>query len=64
MSRKITVIGAGNVGATRANVIVHKEMANQIYCEYQKGHCGGESPGYVANGFCEYLQCQDCRSCR
>ena len=27
---KITVIGAGNVGATCANVLAHKELANQI----------------------------------
>jgi malate dehydrogenase len=27
---KITVIGAGNVGATCANVIAHKALANQI----------------------------------
>lgn len=27
---KITVIGAGNVGATCANILAHKELANQI----------------------------------
>ena len=27
---KITVIGAGNVGATCANVIAEKELANQV----------------------------------
>ncbi len=27
---KITIIGAGNVGATCANVLAHKELANQI----------------------------------
>lgn len=29
-SMKITVIGAGNVGATCANVIAHKELANEV----------------------------------
>src|SRR5690554_3217429 len=27
---KITVVGAGNVGATCANVIAHKELANEV----------------------------------
>ena len=27
---KITVIGAGNVGATCANVIAHKDLANEV----------------------------------
>ena len=27
---KITVVGAGNVGATCANVIAHRELANQV----------------------------------
>ena len=27
---KITVVGAGNVGATCANVCAHKELANEI----------------------------------
>lgn len=27
---KVTVVGAGNVGATCANVIAHKELANQV----------------------------------
>ena len=28
--KKITVIGAGNVGATTANVIAHKDLANEV----------------------------------
>jgi len=28
---KITVIGAGNVGATCANVLAHKNFAKEIY---------------------------------
>ena len=28
--KKITVIGAGNVGATVANVIAHKELAREV----------------------------------
>jgi ribulose 1,5-bisphosphate synthetase/thiazole synthase len=27
---KVTVVGAGNVGATCANVISHKELANEV----------------------------------
>ena len=27
---KVTVIGAGNVGATCANVVAHKELANEV----------------------------------
>jgi malate/lactate dehydrogenase len=27
---KVTVVGAGNVGATCANVLAHKEIANEI----------------------------------
>jgi len=27
---KVSVIGAGNVGATCANVIAHKELANEV----------------------------------
>ena len=27
---KVTVVGAGNVGATCANVIAHKELANEV----------------------------------
>jgi malate dehydrogenase len=29
--RKITVIGAGNVGATCANVIAHKDLAAKLF---------------------------------
>ena len=28
--KKITVIGAGNVGATCANVIAHKDLAREV----------------------------------
>ena len=27
---KVTVVGAGNVGATCANVIAHKELVNEV----------------------------------
>ena len=27
---KVTVVGAGNVGATCANVIAHKELCNEV----------------------------------
>lgn len=30
MIKKITVIGAGNVGATAANVVAHKDIANEV----------------------------------
>ncbi len=28
--RKVTVIGSGNVGATVANVLAHKDLVNEI----------------------------------
>ena len=28
--KKITVIGAGNVGATVANVVAHKDLAREV----------------------------------
>ena len=44
MSRKITVIGAGNVGATCANVIAHKGLANQIVLvDIKKGIAEGKA---------------------
>ncbi|MBA3899616.1 MAG: malate dehydrogenase [Bacteroidetes bacterium] len=33
---KVTVVGAGNVGATCANVIAHKELANEVILLYIK----------------------------
>lgn len=41
---KITVVGAGNVGATCANVIAHKELANQVVLvDIKEGVAEGKS---------------------
>ena len=41
---KITVVGAGNVGATCANVIAHKELANEvILLDIKEGIAEGKS---------------------
>ncbi|MDQ3192650.1 MAG: malate dehydrogenase [Bacteroidota bacterium] len=41
---KITVVGAGNVGATCANVIAHKELANEvILLDIKEGLAEGKS---------------------
>jgi malate dehydrogenase len=41
---KITVVGAGNVGATCANVIAHKELANEIVLvDIKEGIAEGKS---------------------
>lgn len=41
---KVTVVGAGNVGATCANVIAHKELANQvILVDIKEGIAEGKS---------------------
>lgn len=41
---KVTVIGAGNVGATCANVIAHKELANEvILIDIKEGTAEGKS---------------------
>ncbi|MFM7021716.1 MAG: malate dehydrogenase [Flavobacteriales bacterium] len=41
---KITVIGAGNVGATCANVIAHKELANEVVLlDIKEGTAEGKS---------------------
>jgi malate dehydrogenase len=41
---KITVVGAGNVGATCANVIAHKELANQVVLvDIKEGIAEGKS---------------------
>ncbi len=41
---KITVVGAGNVGATCANVIVHKELANVVVLlDIKEGTAEGKS---------------------
>ncbi len=41
---KITVVGAGNVGATCANVIVHKELANEVVLlDIKEGTAEGKS---------------------
>jgi malate dehydrogenase len=41
---KVTVIGAGNVGATCANVIAHKELANEvILIDIKEGVAEGKS---------------------
>ena len=41
---KITVVGAGNVGATCANVIAHKELANEVVLlDIKEGTAEGKS---------------------
>ena len=41
---KVTVVGAGNVGATCANVIAHKELANQVVLvDIKEGIAEGKS---------------------
>src|SRR3546814_2129955 len=41
---KITVVGAGNVGATCANVIAHKELANEVVLlDIKEGVAEGKS---------------------
>ncbi|MGD1844066.1 MAG: malate dehydrogenase [Salibacteraceae bacterium] len=41
---KITVVGAGNVGATCANVIAHKELANEVYLvDIKEGFAEGKA---------------------
>ncbi|HQK98707.1 MAG TPA: malate dehydrogenase [Bacteroidia bacterium] len=41
---KVTVVGAGNVGATCANVIAHKELANEvILLDIKEGTAEGKS---------------------
>lgn len=41
---KITVVGAGNVGSTCANVIVHKELANEVVLlDIKEGTAEGKS---------------------
>jgi malate dehydrogenase len=42
--KKITVVGAGNVGATCANVLAHKEIANQVVLlDIKEGIAEGKS---------------------
>ena len=44
MDRKITVIGAGNVGATVANVIAQKDLAKEvILVDVNKGIAEGKA---------------------
>ncbi len=44
MIKKITVIGAGNVGATVANVVAHKDIANEvILLDIKKGIAEGKA---------------------
>ncbi len=44
MIQKITVIGAGNVGATVANVVAHKDIANEvILLDIKKGVAEGKA---------------------
>jgi malate dehydrogenase len=41
---KVTVVGAGNVGATCANVIAHKELANEVVLlDIKEGTAEGKS---------------------
>ena len=41
---KVTVVGAGNVGATCANVIAHKELANEVVLiDIKEGVAEGKS---------------------
>lgn len=41
---KVTVVGAGNVGATCANVIAHKELANEVYLvDIKEGFAEGKA---------------------
>lgn len=41
---KVTVVGAGNVGATCANVIAHKELANEvILLDIKEGYAEGKA---------------------
>jgi len=38
--KKVTVIGSGNVGATVANVLAHKDLVNEIVLlDIQGDHC-------------------------
>ena len=44
MIQKITVIGAGNVGATVANVVAHKDIANEVVLlDIKKGVAEGKA---------------------
>ena len=46
---KVTVVGAGNVGATCANCIAEKDIVNEVVLGYQ-GRCfRREIAGYVAD---------------
>ena len=41
---KVTVVGAGNVGATCANVLAHKEVANEIVLlDIKEGYAEGKA---------------------
>jgi len=41
---KVTVVGAGNVGATCANVIAHKELVNElVLIDIKEGIAEGKS---------------------
>ncbi len=48
---KITVVGAGNVGATCANVIAHKELANEVVVlDIKEGVAEGKSLDILQTG--------------
>jgi len=58
--RKVTVIGSGNVGATVANVLAHKDLVNEIVLldiqgDMAKGKALDISKSNRANFACLFL---------
>jgi malate dehydrogenase len=48
---KITVVGAGNVGATCADVLAYREVANQIVLiDIKEGSCRRQVARHLAKG--------------
>ena len=51
MRKKVTIVGAGNVGATAAHWIASKELADVVLIDVLEGNYGGDvtKMPYVVN---------------
>ena len=54
---KVTVVGAGNVGATCADVLATREVCNEVVLlDIKEGFAEGKAPRYLGDEPCQQLR--------
>jgi len=61
MRSKVSVIGAGNVGATLAHILAHKGFIDVVMMDIIEGYAPGQGPGHVTDWPYHRLRCQGFR---